>query len=89
MVVIYNCDTGLACRQCNGLQFACQSESDLDRLYRKIPKLRKLVGGSDNLNKRMWLKPQGMHRATFAQLLDVENKLKIRLQVEILAWINT
>ena len=87
--VIYSGDKGFACRQCNDLRYACQSESRLDRQYRKIRKLRRMLGGSENLTKQLWLKPQGMHRETFARLLDVEKKLKIRLQVEMLVLFNT
>ena len=83
--VLYSGNKGFACRQCNDLKYACQSESDLDRLYRKICKLRKMLGGSDNLSKLLWLKPKGMHRRTFARLLDIEKKLKQQLQVEMLA----
>lgn len=83
--VLYSGNKGFACRQCNDLKYACQSESDLDRLYRKICKLRKRLGGSDNLSKPLWLKPKGMHRRTFARLLDIEKKLKQQLQVEMLA----
>ncbi len=88
VATVFSGSNSFACRQCNDLQYACQSESDLDRQYRKIRKLRKMLGGSENLTKRLWLKPLGMHRETFARLLDVEKKLKIQLQVEMLAWIN-
>ena len=84
VVVLYSGRKGFACRQCNDLKYACQSESDLDRIYRKICKLRKTLGGSDNLSKPLWLKPKGMHRKTFTRLLDTEKKLKQQLQAEML-----
>lgn len=83
--VLYSGNKGFTCRQCNNLKYASQSESDLDRLYRKICKLRQMLGGSDNLSKPLWLKPKGMHRKTFVRLLATEKKLKQQLQTEMLA----
>ncbi len=75
VAVLYSGNKGFACRQCNDLKYASQSESDLDRQYRKIRKLRKLLGGSENLTILLWLKPPGMHHKTFARLRDKEKWL--------------
>lgn len=85
VATLFSGNQGFACRKCYDLQYECQSESDLDRQYRKIRKLRKKLGGSDNLIKRLWLKPKGMHRETFERLRDVEKGMKQRLQVQMLA----
>ena len=85
IAILYGGNKGLACRQCNELKYACQSESPLDRQYRKIRKFRKILGGSENLIQPLWLKPKGMHRETFERLLGTEKKLKQHLQIEMLA----
>lgn len=56
------------CRTCHGVRYRCKSESVLDRAIRKRRKIEERLGG------QAWLKPKGMHQATF-------DRLRQRLQV--------
>ena len=54
----------LACRHCQGLAYACQSERREERLDRKADKLRERLGGDGGIQRR----PRGMRRRTYERL---------------------
>lgn len=58
------------CRHCNGLAYASQSETPLDRLLRKANKRRLLMGGEPGMDSFV-RRPKGMHRATYWRHMDV------------------
>tara|TARA_R110001599_G_scaffold2516_10_gene13691 strand:+ start:8189 stop:8803 length:615 start_codon:yes stop_codon:yes gene_type:complete len=69
---IYAIKYAYACRQCIGLQYACQSERPPERLMRRIRKLRKELWGYDwpevnNMFEQVvyWPKPKWMRWKTF------------------------
>jgi hypothetical protein len=69
--VLYCADEVFACRKCYGLSYASQQETPLHRGIRKARKIRKRLGGDDDLlTRRFPLKPKGMHRQTYQRLRE-------------------
>ena len=69
---LYAIKYAYGCRQCVGLQYACQSERPPERLMRRIRKLRKELWGYDwpevnNMFEQVayWPKPKWMRWKTF------------------------
>ncbi len=56
------------CRVCTDLRYACQSESRADRARRKAGRLRRQLGGGDDLSLPVPDKPTGMHWSTYERL---------------------
>jgi hypothetical protein len=80
---LYAIKYAYACRQCIGLQYACQSERPQERLMRRIRKLRKELWGYDwpdvnNMFEQVayWPKPKWMRWETFEQKRDKITKLE-------------
>ena len=70
--VLYYLDSEFLCRQCHRLPYATQREEKIDRLIRKLRKMRRRVGASTNLSIPILSKPKGMHWQTFRRLLEHE-----------------
>ena len=66
--VLYKKDSKFFCRQCHKLPYSCQREHKVDRLVRKMRKIRKRMGAPSNLSEPILLKPKGMHWKTFEYL---------------------
>jgi len=82
---MYAIDNGYACRECLGLHYACQSERIINRLSRRILKLRKILWGNKApfVNDLMtscnwWPKPKGVHQERYereqAAIVNLERK---------------
>ena len=66
---LYGLGRYFLCRHCHNLAYASQNEDKVDRLNRKMRKLRAKVGGSyDDLISPFPEKPKGMHWDTFDRL---------------------
>lgn len=72
-----------SCRDCANLHYACQSESKLGRLDRRIRKIRTKIWGADYPDKNnlmeasmFWPKPKGLHYSTFAKAQRELNTLE-------------
>ena len=52
------------CRHCYCLRYASQCETRVDRMQRKVRKIRARLGGEG------WRKPKGMHEKTFKRLRE-------------------
>lgn len=61
---LYLRSRGFACRKCNRIAYASQSEDELGRTWRKQSKIERRLG--DN-----WQRPKGMHRTTRDRLVSV------------------
>lgn len=57
------------CRSCAGASYTSQSESKIDRLWRKQSKIEKILNNGSK-NRVQPVKPRGMHRCTFDRLCD-------------------
>ena len=66
--VLYNKNSKFLCRRCHKLPYSCQREHKVDRLVRKMRKIRKRLGAPSNLSEPIFLKPKGMHWKTFEYL---------------------
>ena len=66
---LYGLGRYFLCRHCHDLAYASQNEDKVDRLNRKMRKLRtKVRGGDDDLISPFPDKPKGMHWETFLRL---------------------
>ena len=68
VAVLYGAGKYFFCRHCYDLAYSSQQEGKPDRFMRKARKIRRLIGGSDDLSKTIWLKPKHMHQKTFDRL---------------------
>jgi hypothetical protein len=64
------------CRECLDLAYASQNEGAMDRKRRKARKLRKQLGGSENLFSPFPPKPKGMHWRTYIRLREQNTALE-------------
>lgn len=64
VAILYLRNRGFACRKCNRIAYASQSEDELGRTWRKQSKIERRLG--DVLER-----PKGMHRTTQERMLDV------------------
>jgi hypothetical protein len=82
---LYAIKYAYGCRQCIGLQYSCQSERPIERLMRRIRKLKMALWGYDwpdvnNMFEHVvdWPKPKWMRWKTFEQkrnkIIDLEKK---------------
>lgn len=70
--VLYEKYDEFLCRKCHKLPYSCQRESDIDRLVRKMRKIRRQLGASSNISMPIPFKPKGMHWKTFEYLREKE-----------------
>ena len=68
--LLYLVNKYFRCRKCLGLIHASVNESKPDRAYRKMLKIRRRLGCSDDIMEPISFKPKGMHYKTFRRLLD-------------------
>lgn len=66
---IYGPGRYFLCRHCYGMAYASQNEDKLDRAYRRTAKLKRRLGVEDR-TEPVFLKPKGMHQATFDRLRE-------------------
>lgn len=64
VAVLYLRNRGFACRKCNRIAYASQSDDELDRAWRRQHKIEQRLGDG-------WQRPKGMHKTTHERLLDV------------------
>lgn len=70
IAILYCAGKHFLCRKCYGLIHASVNEGKRDRAYRKMLKIRKLLGYNSNIMEPILFKPKGMHYTTFRRLLD-------------------
>ena len=64
------------CRLCHRLRYECQYESTTQRANRRSRKIRKRLGGSNNLMEEFPSRPSGMHRATYWRLEELDDDMQ-------------
>ena len=67
VAILYIGDS-IGCRQCRGLVYESQRESDCNRTSRAADKLRDRLGWKRGFLHGEGFRPKGMHRATFERL---------------------
>jgi hypothetical protein len=65
-----------ACRQCSGLAYESQQDSDPDPVFNKAQKIRIRLGGSGNITLPFPPKPKGMHWKTYDRLRLAHDQAK-------------
>ena len=68
VAVIYGAGRLFACRQCKGLAYASQSETDDDRAARRADRIRKRLGWEPGILNPSGQKPTGMQWRTYWRL---------------------
>ena len=63
------------CRQCIGANYATQLMQPLDKLFRKVAKIRHRLGWQQGIANRHRAKPKGMHHITYARLVAEHDQL--------------
>jgi len=82
VAILYGLNSGFLCRHCYRLPYASQSETYLDRMFRKVRKIRKKLDGDIDLDIPLYRKPKGMHWKTFNNYVEVERKTNLRVSTE-------
>ncbi len=73
VAVIYDAGRLFGCRNCKGLAYTSQSESDDDRAARRADRLRRRLGWQHGILNGPGLKLKGMHQSTHTRLLAQHN----------------
>ena len=74
VAILYGQGKRFLCRHCYRLTYGSQSEGLIGRMQRKARKIRKRLGGSDDLFMLVWDKPKGMHWKTFKRLVKEDEQ---------------
>jgi hypothetical protein len=70
VAVLYAAGKWFLCRKCYRLIHRSVNEGKRSRAYRKMLRIRKLLGYDSNIMDPILFKPKGMHYTTFRRLLD-------------------
>ena len=70
VAVLYGAGKYFRCRHCYNLTYSSQQESRADRLMRKARKIRKIMGGDNNLVNSFPNKQKNMHWKTYWRLRE-------------------
>lgn len=82
VAVLYGAGKYFYCRHCNQLTYSSQQEREPDRLMRKARKIRKRLGGDENLLDSVPWKPKNMHWKTYWRLRnEAENLVNLSLLI--------
>jgi len=63
-----------ACRQCHKLAYPCQRETHVDRVARRVNRIRRRLGWEQGILNSIEEKPKGMHWKTFEKLTHQHNR---------------
>lgn len=87
VVKLFGAGRNFVCRHCYRIAYASQSETHLDRLYRKANKLRMALGGDPGMASLLPGRPKGMWRRTWERHLEkiCETEEEADLEFEVRA----
>lgn len=85
--VLYVRGKDLACRVCLGLRFESQHENRRSRLFRRLDKVRGMLGWTPGALAPFGEKPRGMHWRTYARLRSEAEQLTDMLLVSLNEWV--
>lgn len=74
--IVYASKTRIACRHCQRLNYACQQESDIDRMIRRVDKIRERLEWEPGFLNESGDRPKGMHNSTFERLRHEHDVLR-------------
>ena len=72
--VLY-CAGLFVCRHCIGANYATQLMQPIDKLFRKVAKIRHRLGWPQGIAHGHGNRPKGMHQTTYARLVAEHDKL--------------
>jgi zinc-ribbons len=87
VAVLYAHGARFLCRRCYELPYSSQRMSYVHRMHRKARKIRKRLGASHSLLEPIWIKPKGMHWATFERLCERERTVNNLGAIATDAWL--
>lgn len=85
--VLYVWRKDLACRVCLGLRFESQHESRRGRLFRRLEKVRRMLGWPPGALAPFGAKPRGMHWRTYTRLRSEAEQITDMLLVSLNEWV--
>ena len=65
VAILYGVGKYFLCRHCHNLVYESQNENGIDRMFRKVRKIHKRLGASDNPSEPILEKPKHMHQKNF------------------------
>jgi hypothetical protein len=68
--ILYSAGELFSCRRCNGLVYASQQQNPVDRAVSQAQKIRRSLGGNEDLFDSFPEKPKRMHWRTYRRLRD-------------------
>lgn len=74
-----------ACRVCQKLSYASQSETPFDRALRRCAKIRRRLGWPPGIANGEGDRPPGMHRSTFTALIGEHQRLVTKINASAVA----
>ncbi len=74
IAMLYGAGRLFACRRCSGVVYASQAEAADDRAARRADRIRKRLGWPPGILNGPGVRPKGMHRKTYARLLEAHNE---------------
>lgn len=76
------------CRHCIGANYATQLMQPIDKLFRKVAKIRHRLGWQQGIANGHGAKPKGMHQTTYARLVAEHDMIADTLLGLELEWVS-
>lgn len=91
-VKLYGAGRYFLCRHCHRIAYTSQSETELDRLYRRSSKLRERLDGVPGIWNALPQKPKGMWQRTYqrrlAQVVEADLRAKYQWTANSVAYLD-
>ena len=88
VAVLYGPGRYFLCRHCYELVYGSQREDKTQRALRRAQKIRKRLGGSDNMMEPFPEKPKGMHLNTYMKLFWEYHEAEMEQLAGIREWLD-
>jgi hypothetical protein len=88
VAVLYGPGKYFLCRHCYDLRYESQREDKTQRALRRAQKIRKRLGGSDNMMEPFPEKPKGMHLNTYMKLFWEYHEAEMEQLAGIREWLD-
>ena len=85
--VLY-CAGVYVCRHCIGANYATQLMQPIDKLFRKVAKIRHRLGWPQGIANGHGSRPKGMHRKTYDRLVSEHDRIADHLLGLELEWVS-
>jgi hypothetical protein len=84
VAILYKVGWYFLCRRCQGLVYQSQQEDRLRRLETRARKIRRRLGGSEDLRAPFPSRPKRMHQRTYERLQEDAQKIELALLLELM-----